>query len=57
MFFSKYNLLWWTKSRNGRITENDGLEMTISEKWWSEAVNNGQPLFKFENNGDEKTDR
>ena len=45
------------KSRNVRKMENDGLEMTISEKWRSEAVNNGQPLFNFENKGDEKTDR
>ena len=35
------------KSRNVKITESDGLEMTMLEKWQSEAVNNG----------DEKTDR
>ena len=39
------------------ITESDGLEMTMSEKSRSEAVNNGRPLFSFGNNGDEKTDR
>ena len=44
-------------SSNVIITESDGLEMTMSEKWQSEAVNNGQPLFTFGNNGDEKTDR
>ena len=42
---------------NKRITKSNGLEMTISEEWWSKAVINGQPLFNFENNGDEKTDR
>ena len=45
------------KSRNVIITKSDGLEMTMLEKWRSEAVNNGQPLFTFGNNGDEKTDR
>ena len=37
--------------------KSDGLEMKISEKWRSKTVNNGRPLFNFENNGDEKTDR
>ena len=35
----------------------DGLEMTMSEKSQSEAVNNGHPLFSFGNNSDKKTDR
>ena len=44
-------------SRNVKITESDGLEMTMSEKSRSEAVNNGRPLFSFGNNCDEETDR
>ena len=43
-------------SRNVIITENDGLEMTMSEKSRSGPVNNGRPLFSFGNNGDKKTD-
>ena len=45
------------KSRNVILTESDGLEMTMSEKWRFEAVNNGRPLFTFGNSGDEKMDR
>ena len=36
------------------ITESDGLEMMMSEKCRSEAVNNGRLLFNFGNNGDKR---
>ena len=38
------------------MTESNDLEMTMSEKSRSEVATNGQPLFSFGNNADEKTD-
>ena len=39
------------------MTENNDLEMTMSEKSRSEVFTSGRPLFSFVNNGDKKTDR
>ena len=43
------------KSRNIILTENDNLEMTVSENSRLKVVINGRSLLSFRNNGDEKT--
>ena len=45
------------KSRNIILTENDNLEMTVSENSRLKVVINGRSLLSFRNNGDEKTGR
>ena len=42
------------KSRNIILTENDNLEMTVSEKSRLKVVINGWSLLSFQNNGVEK---